>query len=347
MPDQPASPTRKARPITLNEMMRAVYSRQLFFVCGAPKSGTTWLQRLLDAHPQVRCMGEGHFAERLIEPLDTVFKNYNKHLDLVATRVYEGSPYYSGLNDGHLAMTVQMLVGALLIQQGTKPGLRCIGDKTPRYNLGLDTLLRFFPRAKFVHIVRDGRDVVASALHHALRAGYNEVLTQESEQHVKQIRQSARIWSQNVVAWRTFAAAHPAQCHQVSYEQLQQSPEKALAGVFAFLGADADEANLKTSIDAASFKKLSGREAGQEDKGSFFRKGVVGDWQNHFNGQDLALFMREAGGLMRELGYAPADGVSRPAAAAAKPAAGAAKPSSGAAKPSGKPPAGRRGPPRG
>ena len=33
-------------------------------MCGAPKSGTTWLQRLLDAHPEVCCSGEGHFVER-------------------------------------------------------------------------------------------------------------------------------------------------------------------------------------------------------------------------------------------------------------------------------------------
>ena len=35
--------------------------RQLFFVGGAPRSGTTWMQHMLDAHPDISCRGEGHF----------------------------------------------------------------------------------------------------------------------------------------------------------------------------------------------------------------------------------------------------------------------------------------------
>ena len=291
------------RPLSVNQMLKAVYSRQLFFVCGAPKSGTTWLQRLMDAHPQVRCMGEGHFTENLIDPLEKMVETYNKKASLVATRVYEGKPYYQGLNESHLKVTVQLLVGSLLVQGGIKPDLKCIGDKTPRYNMGLDTLERYFPGAKYVHIVRDGRDVVASALHHALRAGFKQVLTAGSEQHQRQVVQSARIWRDNVMAWRAFAATHPAVCHQVSYEQLQDEPAHALAGVYSFLGVSADAASVGASIEEASFRKLSGREAGQEDKKSFFRKGVVGDWKNHFDPRDRALFAREAGELLKDLGY--------------------------------------------
>jgi hypothetical protein len=235
--------------------------------------------------------------------MEALFAEYNKQMKLVTERVYEGKPYYHGLGTGHLQMVVQILIGSLLVQKGLKPKLKCIGDKTPRYNLGLDTLHRFFPRAKYIHIVRDGRDVVASAMHHALRIGHKEVLTKGSEQHQKQIVQSARIWSQNVAAWRKFAGEHPQACVQISYEQLQEEPLKASIEVFQALGASADEKTVQACIDEASFKKLSGRDAGTEDKGSFFRKGVVGDWRNHFDRRDLELFMKNAGALMRELGY--------------------------------------------
>ena len=68
--------------------------KQLLFVCGAPKSGTTWLQRVLDAHPQIQCSGEGHFIERFTVLLAQVMRGYASHMGLVADRVYEGKPYY-------------------------------------------------------------------------------------------------------------------------------------------------------------------------------------------------------------------------------------------------------------
>jgi hypothetical protein len=45
---------------------------QLFFVGGAPRSGTTWLQLLLDSHPEVCCRGEGLFRKHLADPLDSL-----------------------------------------------------------------------------------------------------------------------------------------------------------------------------------------------------------------------------------------------------------------------------------
>jgi hypothetical protein len=40
---------------------------QLFFAGGAPRSGTTWLQLLLDSHPEVCCRGEGLFQKHLAD----------------------------------------------------------------------------------------------------------------------------------------------------------------------------------------------------------------------------------------------------------------------------------------
>jgi hypothetical protein len=57
-------------------------------------------------------------------------------------------------------------------------------------------------------------------------------------------------------------------------------------------------------VEAASFERLSeGREQGQEDTSSFYRKGVAGDWKNHFTERDKRIFKKEAGELLIELGY--------------------------------------------
>ena len=73
--------------------------------------------------------------------------------------------------------------------------------------------------------------------------------------------------------------------------------------MLAFLGAEAGEETVRRCVSAASFEKLAqGRERGQEDPTSFFRKGVVGDWKNVFTDKDKQLFKEEAGDLLIELG---------------------------------------------
>jgi hypothetical protein len=58
----------------LNEKMilqkaqiEAIEEKQIFFVGGMAKSGTTWLERIIDAHPEAVCKGESHFGA-LLEP---------------------------------------------------------------------------------------------------------------------------------------------------------------------------------------------------------------------------------------------------------------------------------------
>ncbi len=84
--------------------LQSALTRRWFFICGAQKSGTTWLQRILDAHPQVRCRGEGHFFSELSRLLGQSFSSYNKTLGKVADQAFEGRPYYPGVRHrGYLA----------------------------------------------------------------------------------------------------------------------------------------------------------------------------------------------------------------------------------------------------
>ena len=58
------------------------------------------------------------------------------------------------------------------------------------------------------------------------------------------------------------------------------------------------------AVSSASFEKLSkGRERGQEDVTSFYRKGIAGDWKNYFTERDKEIYKEEAGELLIRLGY--------------------------------------------
>jgi hypothetical protein len=273
-----------------------------FFVCGAPKSGTTWLQRLLDAHPAVVCSGEGHFIERLAAPMFQVSKQYNAHLQLVAERVYEGHPYYNALEERDLAPLVRSFIITLMARRH-KPGAVVVGDKTPRYTEFLNQLRTLFPDACFLHMVRDPRDVAVSLLHHGLRAGYADALTSGSRVQAEITANAAQAWLKAQVLFGRFAEANPEQCLELRYEDLSVSPDDVLARTFRFLGVSDAPDIVDAAKESASFEKWAGRKPGDEDKTSFFRKGLVGDWKGSLDQATLDRIADTCSSWMERKGY--------------------------------------------
>jgi hypothetical protein len=168
-------------------------SLRYFFVCGAAKSGTTWLQRLLDAHPQVVCSGEGHFIEHLALPMVRTKDYYNKVLAQATEGVYEGRPYYPALDDRVLVPHIRSLIIELMHRR-LQPDTEAIGDKTPRYYEFLDHLKILFPDARFLHIVRDPRDVAVSLLYQGARSGHPDALVVGSVIHRHLLFYAMKSW---------------------------------------------------------------------------------------------------------------------------------------------------------
>lgn len=80
--------------------------------------------------------------------------------------------------------------------------------------------------------------------------------------------------------------------------------EEAYGRIRAVLELDATEATVRGCVAAADFRAVTGgRARGEEDTGSHFRKGIVGDWRNHFTAETSAIFTREAGDVLDLLGY--------------------------------------------
>ncbi len=287
------------------ERIRKVLSRRLFFVVGAQKSGTTWVQKLLDAHPEVMCAGEGHFADWAASGLGRMLENYNQRLALVGERVYQNRPYYRTTESEDLEYLVATLSALLWSQREIPEQVKCIGDKTPAHARFMPVLRRIFPGTRFLHIVRDGRDVLVSRVKHAQRV-VEQVIGGDPEEYSFSAKtgEYARDWARTVGAAAAFAQRHPAICHSFKYEALKQDTEGTLSRIFRFLEVDNSADVVSGCRDAASFETLSGgRKPGEEDTRSFLRKGVIGDWHNHLDAAALETFERVAGPLMIKLGY--------------------------------------------
>ncbi len=276
-------------------------ARQLFFVGGAPRSGTTWLQYLLDSHPDVSCRGEGLFGKHLAAPLEKLMAERGQALAAKNSAVFRELNGYKlpPAEDTEVLFGTAVLL-ALAHQSAGKP-CRAIGEKTPENVFLFARLKRLFPAAKLIAIARDPRDVLTSAWHF-----FHRPAPGEDEAAAKMAFIGSALPSLNNGA-RTMLAVRqefPADCLLVTYERMQAGPEAVAAALFGFLGVS-DEASLVADCVArTSFAAMSGgRSPGAVRNGSFFRAGVVGDWRSTFSAEMNALMLRELGWMFPHFGW--------------------------------------------
>jgi hypothetical protein len=191
----------------------------------------------------------------------------------------------------------------LLDQQIDGANICCIGEKTPRNVHSFGPLSGLLPQAKFLHIIRDGRDVAVSAWFHNQRVQADA--SQREFERLSQFLPSAiQRWMSDISAARQFGQRQPNRLLEIRYEDLIDNFDVTMQPVLEFLGVFADVESLQRCRDAGSFKRLSsGRESGEEDSQSHFRKGVSGDWKNHFDDECRRYYSETAGEMSRALGY--------------------------------------------
>jgi hypothetical protein len=277
--------------------------KQIFFIGGVMKSGTTWLQLLLNAHPEVSCNGEAHFTRGLAPLLRSALDQHRQLiLDKNKSIFNELQGYPCLAEDDFQYLLASCIVLFLLRQSKEKVAARAVGEKCPKNVLTFDVLNALFPTAKFIHIIRDGRDCAVSGWFHNIRVS-PDWTTKKHGSMDAYVLSFIDGWAKDVAAALAIADANPTRVRQVRYEDLMANTERVLANVLNFLNVDTGKVVLAQCRSAASFETLSGRAAGDESLGSFFRKGVVGDWRNHISKDlDAAICMR-AGAWLDRFGY--------------------------------------------
>lgn len=206
-------------------------SEPQFFVLGAGRSGTSLLQRLLCRHPRVHCSHELRLLELVVLAGALVDVDGGPEIVDDAPR----SPF--GLEVGQ--SFGRLLAGAQLAHHGRA----VYGDKYPPYCEQIQILDRLFPAARFVHIVRDGRDVVASALQaYVANRGWRRSTVPPGPNRL------AEAWARAVAHAREYGQRlGPARYFELRYETLCAAPFETLCEVLRFLGETAD-AELSASV---------------------------------------------------------------------------------------------------
>ena len=87
---------------------------KLFFIGGSGKSGTTWLQQILNAHPTVACNGEAHLFDILLAQLSHTLDTYNEHLKGSGMNLYDDPDRMAPLTKGDFSEIVANLIDTLI-----------------------------------------------------------------------------------------------------------------------------------------------------------------------------------------------------------------------------------------
>lgn len=280
-------------------------ARRVFFVGGPPKSGTTWLQHLLAAHPALACRGEGHLTGTLVPVLKAALEGYNQKIQAYNTGLFAETAGFPTFGEPQLRAVVRAAATALLDQvAAAAPGAVAVGEKTPANMAALPLLDWIFPGCALVCTVRDPRDGFASNWRQTLRVNPAYIEEVHKGEMASFARLYGRQWARMVQAGMAAAEAAPGRVALLRYEDLHAAPDDVLRPVFAMLGVAADPATVAACVAAASFSRLSGgRRRGAESGASFFRKGVVGDWRNTLQDDAVEAILGEVGPLMARWRY--------------------------------------------
>jgi len=166
------------------------------------------------------------------------------------------------------------------------------GDKTPLYMQHLPLLEKLFPEARFVHLVRDGRDAALSFL--SMPSG---VMT-EGWGHPRGAAGFACQWATEVRAAQTLGKrVGDGRYFELPYEALVADPSGELRRVCAFAGLEYDDAMLGYVGETESARKSHQQRLNEPP-----RVGVR-NWRTEMSREDTTAFEAVAGDLLDELGY--------------------------------------------
>jgi hypothetical protein len=267
-------------------------------VLGCVRSGTTLLRALLDSHPELAVPPESYFVVPALQARGRYERPSGLELeallaDVAAERSFPDwhlAP--AGLDEVRAAApaTVPDALLALYRAYGRQHGKPRAGDKTPLHLLHVDLLATAFPTARFLHIVRDGRDVVPSIL--GMSFGPDR------------FAEGILFWQRRVAHGRAAGARlGPARYREVRYEQLVADPEPVLREeVCPFFGLEFSEEMLRYHERADEL--IGGLRATGHVQG--VRRPPtrgVRDWRTALAPHDVQLFEALAGDLLDELGY--------------------------------------------
>ena len=237
-----------------------------FFLVGAERSGTTLCRLMLDHHPQVSWCFEFEYAVDFMSEVGG-FPDLNWYYEVLSThRIFQAADF-----DIDTSFTYTELVNSFLIQWLTRSGKPVVGATVHRH---YDRLLKIWPNAKFLHIVRDPRDVASSCI----GMGWSG-----------NVWYGADRWLEAEELWNQVSGLIPVKNKiEFHYEDLILKPEATLTKICNFIGVSYDQRMLNYPEDTTY---------------SSPNPNLVNRWPQKLSNKEIQLIEAKVSNLLKERGY--------------------------------------------
>jgi len=257
------------------------------FIGGCGRSGTTLLRELLTRHPSIACGPETSMFG-LPFNVDNIVQAWILDHDEVQRGVDSAS---------NLIDFAGWFYEKYLLRVEKKPRW---ADKTPNNVRVTGKLLTWYPQSRFIHMIRDGRDVVCSLRHHPKERTVNGQIVKINR--TNPISQCAARWLNDTAAGIPFRN-HPRYL-EVRYEDLVDETEFELRRICNFI----EEPFLSEMMNSGSSSQAMWRKSQLANNHNADRpvsRTSIGRWQRDLSLEERKIFVDIAGELLIALGYAP------------------------------------------
>ncbi|MCF8011394.1 MAG: sulfotransferase [Clostridiales bacterium] len=274
------------------------------FVGGVGRSGTTLVQSMLNAHPELCFPPETHFFRFYIASKNNYNINLKEFIQCINNDQYLArlninlneviSPFVKNKKEFSLVEFYKDLMSKYSIQQGKN----IWGDKDPKNIEYIPLISKSFPNAHVIHVIRDPRDVYLSRKKANWSKGRCPLLHAFAYyvQMEKGRRDGLKYFGSNY--------------HEVIYEKMLEQPEEELKVLCNKLNIDYSHTML---VFGESAKKIVSDDEMQWKKESLgpLLKNNTGKWKNELSAWEVGVIEKVCIPAVRDIGYTESKSVSK------------------------------------
>lgn len=280
------------------------------FVIGNPRSGTSLLRLMLHSHPLICIPPECHFflwlEERYGNFCSSQLSDYVN--DLFQSRKFETWKLDKSDLTNYLQAKIPQNYSELTssiysfyANMNNKSDAIHWGDKNKLWKQKLSTIVKYFPNAKFIHIVRDGRDVACSFR----ELGQKSVDSKYYPKLPVEVAEIASRWTTNLQFISDFLSTlNASNFVEIKYEDLVSSTRLQLQSLFHFLSLEYSEMSENYYV-GKSFEDIEPKEFMQWKAKLTSAPDVrnISKYKNEMTLKEIDAFEKIANGVLLKYGY--------------------------------------------